>query len=421
MAYYDLYIDKITETTGDNKLEVKPNGMLSGITPESSELIEKADVISNTVIENVKFYKERASRDIRNTFELVNNNIEHTKKELNKNNASILSMSIPKIIEDEKLSFDLNLEYMSYADIRLESKNEEEIRELLLVADTKYTDTISDNKLLTVWDKYFVNFGTDNLEIAKAVHKSALTEETMYDVYVIYFILKAMVYKDYIGGTGNLDEYRDNLSKYFNYIKRNIAQRIEMVKKAINSNMLVININKERKQVTIVEDLYTDYISSGGTVDALYGTLFKEGGSNELITEYILGDKENLKNLYLKDSAATLAKSVTELNSFTHKALLAAITNMVNTSGIEGAEKEEMFDTIKTYIDDLPLNRLGNPLEVIEDIYATIIYKGTNLKEFLGLVKMYTETTTLKHGITLAISDMVATFLINGIDVLKDK
>jgi len=37
----------------------------------------------------------------------------------------------------------------------------------------------------------------------------------------------------------------------------------------------------------------------------------------------------------------------------------------------------------------------------------------------LRLVRMYTERHSVKHAITLTISDMVATYLLTGVEVVK--
>jgi len=410
MRYYEKYIDALSAGT---ELKVIPGSILEGVTPEGDTIDSVSDSISAVLIKEIGFYRNTVLPTIKDTFAQFEGRIKTAKAHAFGGGETIVVVGVP-VSAEEDFSFTEEMEYMPHSDIHLNSKDGVTIREML--PDNKFLDNISNNKLAVVWDKYIARFGNDNSNIVKATSTSLLTVESVNDIFIIYYILKSMMSMDYVDGTAsNLEDFRKNRDTYFNYIKRNIAKRIEMIKKSIRTGSIVCSVDAGRNTITIVEDLYKTYISSGGTPDALYGRIHSEGSARTI--DDIVSNKAALTKTYKDRYSARMIKVNSNILQITNDGLLSMITVMVSV--LPKDEVNDTYDVIKKYILDLSTAELATPIQIIEDIYADIIYKNSNLKEFLRLVRMYTERHSVKHAITLTISDMVATYLLTGVEVVK--
>jgi len=418
MKYYDKFIAAQINTSKGIEYEVKPGSILEGVTPESDRLNEVADEVGAVIIQEVSFYKQTLLPEIKQVFENVNGSIELEKKKLmKKESIELVTVNIPKDILVEDLSFNENLDYMENSDVTLESRTAETIREII-GKENNFLDHLSDSKLNNVWELYFKDFNTTNRNISSAASVNTLTMANVNDIFIIYYILKGMMGSDYAEGLGSLDNLRNNRTRYFNYIKKEISLRIARIKMAIANNVIVLNvteINTTPATVVIVEDMFLDFKEAGGDVDSLHGLALGTKISYLRDIASIVENKQALSDTYKEHHKGVLAKVTTSLNHTTHTALVSLITRMVR-----GKQDElEKYDEVKDFINGLPLPALTNPIIIIEDIYSNILYKNANLKTFLSHVRLYGENTTSKHAITLAIADMVATFLVNSLDIIK--
>lgn len=411
MRYYDKFLDNSLDRMNGKSVAVIPGTVLERVTPENVDESEVPEQIANVIIKEVSFYRNIVNPKIKETFTRLQNRLEGVKKEALSTGANIVAVGIPEKVEED-FSFNDD-EYMEYSDINLNSLDADAIREI--AGDNKYFDFISDAKLMSVWEKYFMVFSTDNTLIQSMFTLSSLTADNVDDIFISYYILKGMMGKDYVDGTGNIGEFRENRKKYFNMVKRMISTRIERLKSSIRKEVIVLKVETRTNTVVIVKDLYKPFVKAGGTPDMLYGLLSAEKG---LITvNDIIADKLELEEAYKKKARNNMAKVNSRITQNTSDGLLALITYMVKECPKD--EINEKYDAIAMYIKSVELSELASPITMIENIFSDIIYKNSNLKTFLRLFRVHSENSTVKLAVTLTISDMIATYLVNSIEVTE--
>lgn len=409
MMFYNKFINSFLDVSNNVTLEVKPNGVLAGMTPEAPALLDRADELSEIIIKEVSFYKNSLLPEIKENFKTVTKNIARERDRLLSSGLTLIPVVIPSDIQDEKFDFIESYPYMEH-ETTLDSLNGEAVRNI--IGDVKYMDKISNGKLEDAWDKYFKDFSPSNRNISSAVNINFLDLSNVDDAYIIYYILKALVSKDiYPSGTSELEDYRSNRRHYYNYIKRTIAKRIEKVKASTARDILILGTRE--KTILVNGVLLSSFKSNGGTIDSILGTHYKQG---LIHSETIIANRQELEDLQAKAYMAYVTKCNTQVNQLTHDAILSIITGLVRNL----ENPDDKYKEVKDYVNALNTSAYAEPIRIIEAIYAEILYPRTNLKEFLTLTRQYSETLTVKHAVTLAISDMVATYLLNGVTVIKD-
>ena len=416
MLYFDKFIDNTLDGMNEKTvLNVIPGSILEGVTIGTESLDIRAEEIAMVVKKEVGFYVTTIIPKIKEVFKGVERDIATAKKDLLAGGPSIVSIEIPKELVGEDMSFDSELDYMENTDVLLESKNAQDIRGL--IGESTFIDNISDSVLETVWEDYIILFGNSNSNIANATNIKTLTNKTNNYVFIIYYILKGMMKESFVDGTGKIEKFRDNRERYFNYIKGVITRRIATIKNAKSRELLVINAYRKNSTVMVVAENYLPYIKTGGTPDAILGTLYLTLEKDVYSINDLTTEKLALEKSYRSNQLNLHSKVNSQISQLTFNSLNAHITKMV--SDLENGE--DIYDDVKEFISDLELSALNAPIRIIEDIYADILYKKSNLKEFLRLTRVYAEGSTIRHAKTLAISDMVATYLLHAIEVTENK
>lgn len=253
-----------------------------------------------------------------------------------------------------------------------------------------------DSWLTDVWSTFFSlsNTTSSGKNPAKICQNfsgiSSLKSFERFNLGMVLFLLSRGLYDEPLDGAGmTLAEWRNHMDNVSRFCGNQAKIAAKIILNFRQSKVVIMDVSKDRKLVTVYQPVYQEYLQQGGTVEEVLGAAIS--GSAPV---YSLSDlQESVKSFYniWKNyelvSQSTLSVQTVERMRLEYKSLFLSLFDNSQEETLLltelGLKKSTMIKEAEAYIDSLNLPGLRNVGEVCLRLVAGIRYSYTPGEKFL--------------------------------------
>jgi hypothetical protein len=399
--FYKNAVNNTANLLADNdiKIDVVPNSLLHAysISDEGGK-DEIATKIATVFGKEVSNYKNNILPDIKRLYKSIEENVKHAIEAGRTKTPDLIKLSIPDSIEDMISDEEITLKNVAwYVDNAPIIPVVENVHDFLAPIADRHTflRSIPEVELKNIWDRYVKDMNANASKIAElGLPKSGK------DLYVVYLILTLLYDNPVEGALGKLEDYNKVIANMTSWLGDKILRRRVNLESKLNAGAIIIASDKD--YVVVHESLYMDYMDQGGDIEALFGIVYTD--DKPVLLSDVEGRQEELILTWKR-----VAKSQ-EMRANQEKEVYYRHAYYVNINSMKGPDSElspEAIEEIREFYTGLSLMELENILPTLERVYGDILYRNTNLKRFLRVVRSNARTEDTKTAITIAVADLV--------------
>jgi hypothetical protein len=206
---------------------------------------------------------------------------------------------------------------------------------------------------------------------------------------------------------GKLEDYRIFIAEAQKYLINILNSVVGKVNNFNLSKRLLFSTNVE-KVIYLNPTLIEKFYNSNGTIEVIHGVNFSGEANTDI--EAILEKLEEYKNIYDKKS-----------NKFKLKMGLVEVETLTSAYQKEYLRATDLFNVesdlvqFKNFIKELTRYDLLDHEKVILDMYQTLIFPNSNIKEFVRVIDEHVSTAGITKARELALLNIIVKYLSTGI------
>ncbi len=421
-------IDFVTTNIGDKVLEPRPNSALSMasgilIDPASKEFHNTTDLVSNTLIKELNFYKNVVINEINTLTEIAETDIREKINDLEVKVPSIGQIKIPEFI---KLLLDRQtirkVDNSDLSTVTLTIPTPDNIDEYINYNKGELGEYVNSfiieqdaGFFKYVWGRYLNDLSLSNINVFRIINSNNTFDSDLdNDLYGLYILVRGLMDNPPRTVSGDLSTYENALINYEKTLSNTIYKKTERYSKLV-TNETVIAGSTDNK-IFVIDSNYIKLLEKDISIEVILGAglvLGKQYSSSALVN-----GKDRFEKEWNKSYSAQKVKNNNSLNLLYRSILAGSIKKYCNDylpskSNIFKETKEELLEKVSVGIDEIDEVNKANIKDVIRKFVINVIFEDTNASSFFNYVDKYTGKSynlDLEHAISYAMLEMIIDF-----------
>lgn len=425
-------INVLLQTLGKTNLTTKHGSPLSLVVADpiigtGDEFERVTDDVAAVLGKELAFYREDILGRVKSISLDVTKQVNAKKENLLPEIPELVTVTIPKFIDtliDRNTHIESPKGFLPENDIYIPlpadtGKYDTLDGDMILKTQSdEFSSRITTSEVERIWNTYIASPGTANRDISGLLTLTGRNSKTVNDVFMVYILLVNIGENTPPGTTGDLNSFRSVINIYKRLVFGAIRELVAQYRGCVNRKMVVMTYG--RSCTFLNKNVLDSYYKENLELDALLSAAHSKEKHIQTIDQFkdahsVLLDKWAKVSLNARNEAKS--KSV----AFYKNVYFSTFSKIVSTSDLPYMKHtpQEAFAAFREHLSKLSPLEIMNPTQVVESVFVDVLFGNTNVKKFLGYVRLYGTDNDMSTSIELATMEMIGDYLLTQIEAVE--